>query len=103
MKTTLELPDELMRAVKIRAAERNQRLKDVVADALRAALAAPATAPAEPLDPVQALGRRLVFRADGTVENPDAFDDDPAWFAALEALRADSRREPLRDPFGKDR
>ncbi len=100
MKTTLELPDELMRAVKIRAAERNQRLKDVVADALRAALAAPATALAEPMDPVQGLGRRLVFRSDGTVENPDACDD-PAWFEALDTLRADSRREPLRDPFGK--
>ncbi len=41
MKTTLDLPDDLMRATKIRAAERNQRLKDVVADALRAALATP--------------------------------------------------------------
>jgi plasmid stability protein len=100
MKTTLDLPDELMRAVKIRAAERNQRLKDVVADALRAALAAPSAAPAVPLDPVQALGRRLVFRLDGSVENPDGCDD-PAWFDALETLRADSRREPLLDPFGK--
>ena len=102
MKTTLDLPDELMRAVKIRAAERNLRLKDIVADALHAALAAPATAPAEPLDPVQALVRRLVFRPDGTVENPDA-SDDPAWFDTLDALRAESRREPLRDPFGQRR
>ena len=102
MKTTLDLPDELMRAVKIRAAERNQRLKDVVSDALRAALAAPATAAAEPLDPVQALGRRLVFRSDGTVENPDAWDE-PAWFEQLDALRAESRSEPLRDPFEKRR
>jgi len=99
MKTTLDLPDDLMRAVKIRAVERNQRLKDVVSDALRAALAAPPAAPAEPMDPVQALGRRLVFRADGTVENPDACDD-PSWFEAVESVRADSRREPLRDPFG---
>ena len=38
MKTTLDLPDELMRAAKIRAAQCNLRLKDVVADALRAAL-----------------------------------------------------------------
>ena len=102
MKTTLELPDELMRAVKIRAAKRNQRVKDVVADALRAALAAPATALAEPMDPVQALGRRLVFRSDGTVENPDACDD-PAWFESLDDLRAESRSAPLRDPFGKGR
>ncbi len=98
MKTTLELPDELMRAVKIRAAERNQRLKDVVADALRDALAAPVNAPAQPLDPVQQLARRLVFLPDGSVENPQAWAD-PAYFSALEALRADSRREPPPNPF----
>lgn len=102
MKTTLDLPDDLMRAVKIRAAERNQRLKDVVADALRAALAAPSTTFVAPTDPVQALGQRLVFRSDGTVENPDALDD-PAWFDALDGLRADSRREPPRDPFASPR
>lgn len=38
MKTTLELPDELMRAVKIRAANENKRLKEVVADAIRRGL-----------------------------------------------------------------
>jgi plasmid stability protein len=98
MKTTLELPDELMRAVKIRAAERNQRLKDVVADALRAALAAPAAAPVDALDPVQQLARRFVFLPDGTVENPQAWAD-PAYFSALDALRTESRREPLPNPF----
>lgn len=39
MKTTLELPDELMRAAKIRAANEGRRLKDVVADLLRRGLA----------------------------------------------------------------
>ena len=100
MKTTIELPDELMRAVKIRAAERNQRLKDVVADALRAALVAPAAAPTEPLDPVQAFGRRLVFRPDGSVENPGAWADE-AYIQALEDMRAESRSKPLHDPFGQ--
>ena len=38
MKTTLELPDELMREVKIRAATEGRKLKDVVADALRTGL-----------------------------------------------------------------
>jgi plasmid stability protein len=38
MKTTLELPDELMRAVKIRAVRENRRLKDVVAELLRRGL-----------------------------------------------------------------
>lgn len=39
MKTTLDLPDELVRAVKIRAVEDNKRLKDTVADLLRRGLA----------------------------------------------------------------
>lgn len=39
MKTTLELPDDLMRAVKIRAVEENKKLKDAVADLLRRGLA----------------------------------------------------------------
>lgn len=45
MKTTLELPDELMRAVKVRAANEGRRLKEVVADLLRRGLAADATRP----------------------------------------------------------
>jgi plasmid stability protein len=39
MKTTLELPDELARRIKIRAAERNQKLKDTVAQLLELGLA----------------------------------------------------------------
>ncbi|MEX0835756.1 MAG: hypothetical protein WD010_06675 [Nitriliruptor sp.] len=39
MKTTLELPDDLVREIKIRAADENRRIKDVVADALRRGLA----------------------------------------------------------------
>jgi hypothetical protein len=38
MKTTLDLPDELMREVKHRAVEENRRLKDTVADLLRIGL-----------------------------------------------------------------
>ena len=40
MKTTLDLPDELMRAVKVQAAENDLKLKDFVADLLRLGLAA---------------------------------------------------------------
>lgn len=40
MKTTLELPDDLMREVKIRAVNENRRIKEVVADALRRGLVA---------------------------------------------------------------
>lgn len=34
MKTTLELPDGLMRAIKVRAAATDRKLKDVVAEAI---------------------------------------------------------------------
>ncbi len=38
MKATIELPDELMREIKIRAAREDRKLKDLVADLLRQAL-----------------------------------------------------------------
>ena len=38
MKTTLELPDELGRRIKIRAAQRNQKLKDTIAQLLELGL-----------------------------------------------------------------
>jgi hypothetical protein len=46
MKTTLELPDELMRAIKIRAVHENKRLKDVVAQLLERGMASESPAPA---------------------------------------------------------
>lgn len=39
MKTTLDLPDDLMRAVKTRAVEENRKLKDTFTDLLRRGLA----------------------------------------------------------------
>jgi hypothetical protein len=38
MKTTLDLPDDLVRAVEIRASEENRRLADTIADLLRRGL-----------------------------------------------------------------
>ena len=40
MKTTLEIPDDLMRRVKTRAVQRHQKLKDAVAQLLEAGMAA---------------------------------------------------------------
>lgn len=42
MKTTLDLPDELMRAIKVRAAQQDRKIKDVVAELLRRGLSGPA-------------------------------------------------------------
>lgn len=39
MKTTIDLPDDLMIAVKVRAARENRKLKDLIAEALRRDLA----------------------------------------------------------------
>lgn len=60
MKTTLELPDELMRRIKLRAVHRNRRLKDEIAQLLEAGLAsAPAPeAPRKAPRPVRLRGRR---------------------------------------------
>lgn len=38
MKTTLDLPDDLMRELKVRAAMEGRRLKDVIGEALRVGL-----------------------------------------------------------------
>jgi plasmid stability protein len=47
MKTTLDLPQHLVREMKLRAARDGRKLKDVAADALRAGL----TAPSQPTAP----------------------------------------------------
>lgn len=39
MKTTVELPDELMRSVKIQAARENRKLKDLLAEVIARGLA----------------------------------------------------------------
>jgi len=97
MKTTLEIPDDLMRAVKIRAVESNQKLKDFIADALRKSLV-----PSQDVeDPLQALRERLIFHPDGSVTNPDGIDD-PGFFEDLEDIRRRSRFESPRDPFVDD-
>ena len=39
MKTTLDLPDELVREIKVRAAQQGRKIKDLVAELLRHAIA----------------------------------------------------------------
>jgi hypothetical protein len=51
MKTTLELPDALMRRVKIHAVHRNQRLKDAIAQLLELGMAASPDAEKSPRAP----------------------------------------------------
>lgn len=64
MKTTLLIPDQLMRDLKKRAAERGETLSAVVAEALRRGLEAPPPAKRpEPL-PTYRMGRARVDVAD---------------------------------------
>jgi plasmid stability protein len=66
MKTTLELPDELMRRIKLRAVHRNRKLKDEIAQLLETGMAhtsAPEV-PHKPPKPVRLRGHRPLTIAD---------------------------------------
>jgi|GEM_PF-727630 len=56
VKTTLDLPDDLMRAVKIRAVHEHKKLKDTIAELLRKGIAASRTRPAKAPKPVKLRG-----------------------------------------------
>jgi len=88
-----------MRSLKIRAAQSDRRLKDVVTEFLQRGLAE-ADARSAQQDPAQALRARLTFHDDGTVTHPEGIDE-PEFFASLDRIREDDRRTPLRDPFAE--
>src|SRR6267154_2739119 len=56
VKTTLDLPDDLMRAVKIRAVHEQKKLKDAIAEFIRKGMAASKTRPAKAPKPVKLRG-----------------------------------------------
>ena len=56
MKTTLDLPDDLMRAVKIRAVHEHKKLKDTIAELLRKGMAAAKTRAPKIPKPVKLRG-----------------------------------------------
>lgn len=64
MKTTFDLPPDLVRDLKLRAVLEGRKLKDVVADLLKRGLAAPEPAaksrPAKPKIEIQASGLPVV-------------------------------------------
>jgi hypothetical protein len=69
MKTTLELPDELMRRVKMHALLRSQKLKDAVAHLLEAGIAAEPQVDVQPRAPRPV---RLRKRGPLTIEDIEA-------------------------------
>ena len=56
MKTTLDLPDGLMREVKIRAIHEDKKLKDAIAEFIRKGMAAGKSRPAKAPKPVKLRG-----------------------------------------------
>ena len=56
MKTTLDLPDELMREVKIRAVHEHKKLKDTIAELLKKGIAASRTERSKIPKPVKLRG-----------------------------------------------
>jgi hypothetical protein len=56
MKTTLDLPDALMRQVKIRAVHEQKKLKDAIAEFIRKGMAAGKSRPAKMPKPVRLRG-----------------------------------------------
>jgi plasmid stability protein len=59
MKTTLDLPDDLMREVKIRAVHEHKKLKDAIAEFIRKGMAASKRRPAKFHKPVKLRGGPL--------------------------------------------
>lgn len=66
MKTTLELPDDLMRRIKLRAVHRNRKLKEEIELLLEAGMASAPQAepPARPPKPVRLKGRKPLTLAE---------------------------------------
>ena len=59
MKTTLDLPDDLMRDVKIRAVHEHKKLKDAIAEFIRKGMAAGKRRPGKFPKPVKLRGGPL--------------------------------------------
>jgi hypothetical protein len=96
VKTTFDLPDQLVRRAKALAARQGRALRDLVAEAIDDRLV---TEPSEVTDRQVARASRreswdawrarLVEEPDGAWRNPDGVDDE-SFFETLD----DTRREP---------
>lgn len=97
MKTTFDLPDPLLRRAKAAAAAQGRPLRDLVAEAIEARLAAPAPPRQRrsepPLDDWKAFLDTLLLQPDGTYINPNGLDDDDVFFDALDEIRSSRLRE----------
>ena len=88
MTTTLELPDELMREVKIRAVHEHKKLKDTVAELIRKGIAADKSRTAKLPKPVKL--RR------GFIPTTEDIEAAIAWGIEQDWLRHDTAYVELR-------
>jgi plasmid stability protein len=70
MKTTLDIPDDIMRRVKIRAASEDRKLKDVIAELLQKAMEAPPTEPLAEGEPAYRIDPRTGMAVARTLGAP---------------------------------
>jgi predicted DNA-binding protein len=106
VKTTFDLPHELVRKAKAVAAQQGRPLRDLVAEAIDEKLEVVAGGGVDATKAREVRREawerwkgRLERRSDGTWFNPEGVDDE-SFFQSLEEVR----REPWvkRDPFGSD-
>ena len=111
MKTTFDLPEPLLRRAKAAAAHQGRPLRDLVAEAIDAKLAADraaARAVSKQSNEWDAFKAQLIQQPDGSWFNPNGIDDE-GFFEVLEEVRHDrlmhqGPREPIPDlPVGQPR
>ena len=89
MKTTFDLPEPLLRRAKAAAAHQGRPLRDLVAEAIDAKLAADrvaARAVSKQSNEWDAFKAQLIQQPDGSWFNPNGIDDE-GFFEALEEVR----------------
>ncbi len=89
MKTTFDLPEPLLRRAKAAAAHQGRPLRDLVAEAIDAKLAADQAAAREAAkqpNEWEAFKAQLIQQPDGSWFNPNGIDDD-GFFEVLDEVR----------------
>lgn len=102
MKTTFDLPEPLLRRAKAAAAHQGRPLRDLVAEAIDAKLAADQAATrAASRQPSEweAYRSQLIQQPDGTWFNPNGIEDE-GFFEALEEIRRERLKQQVpREPI----
>ena len=74
MKTRLDLPDDLMKAVEVQAAQENRRVEDIITDALRRELGVEARGPGYSIKDIKPVSAGEVLEESGSDIMMDMLD-----------------------------